>query len=100
MATSTTKRPAISRLSGVDFIRGLALLSVVLQHINIFARLEDTKVGAFLPEWLWYATFNSGLHGVAAFFAVSGFMITLTSIRRFGSLDRVSVGKFYWMRFA
>lgn len=100
MTPKRAQQPGAPRLDGVDLIRGLALLSVLLNHINIFARLEDAKVGQFLPAWLWCLTFNSGLLGVSAFFVVSGFVITLTSIRRFGSLDRVPFGKFYWIRFA
>jgi peptidoglycan/LPS O-acetylase OafA/YrhL len=42
----------------------------------------------------------NGQQGVQIFFAVSGFLITATSLRRWKSLDRVSVGNFYRLRFA
>jgi peptidoglycan/LPS O-acetylase OafA/YrhL len=42
----------------------------------------------------------NGQPGVQIFFAVSGFLITSTTIRRWGSLSRVSVRDFYLLRFA
>jgi peptidoglycan/LPS O-acetylase OafA/YrhL len=39
-------------------------------------------------------------HGVQMFFAVSGFLITSTSLRRWGSLSRIGVRDFYVLRFA
>jgi peptidoglycan/LPS O-acetylase OafA/YrhL len=44
--------------------------------------------------------FWSGQRGVQIFFAVSGFLITSTSIRRWGSLSQVPPAAFYRMRFA
>jgi peptidoglycan/LPS O-acetylase OafA/YrhL len=93
-------RPVVPRLDGVDLIRGFSILAVLLVHISIFARLEDVNVGETLPQWLQLVIFSNGGNGVSAFFVVSGFLITLTSIRRFGSLDRLNVWKFYRIRFA
>jgi peptidoglycan/LPS O-acetylase OafA/YrhL len=42
----------------------------------------------------------NGQYGVQMFFAVSGFLITSTSIRRWGSLASANVSEFYALRFA
>src|SRR6202035_1160477 len=41
-----------------------------------------------------------GQRGVQVFFAISGFLITSTTLRRWGSLSQVSLRGFYLMRFA
>ncbi|MCX6591421.1 MAG: acyltransferase [Acidobacteria bacterium] len=53
-----------------------------------------------LPGWLFHFLFWNGNNGVTVFFAISGFLITLTSIRRFGGLARFDAAKFYRIRFA
>jgi peptidoglycan/LPS O-acetylase OafA/YrhL len=49
---------------------------------------------------LAYFLLRNGDNGVTVFFAVSGFLITLTSMRRFGSLGQMQPAKFYRIRFA
>ncbi len=53
-----------------------------------------------LPEQLVTSLVWNGQRGVQIFFAVSGFLITAMSLRRWESLSRVSVRGFYLMRFA
>jgi peptidoglycan/LPS O-acetylase OafA/YrhL len=90
----------VPRLDSVDLIRGLSILAVILLHISIFAHRQHVSVGNGLPAWLRYLVFSNGGNGVSAFFVVSGFLITLISIRRFGSLAQVRAGSFYRIRFA
>ena len=70
------------RLDGVDLIRGLAILFVLMNHVNmqlLFAHVPYTKG---LPAQLVFSLVWNGQYGVQMFFAVSGFLITATSIRR------------------
>ena len=88
------------RLDGVDLIRGLAILFVLLNHVNmqlLFAHVPYTKG---LPKQLVSSLVWNGQYGVQMFFSVSGFLITATSLRRWGSLKGVQPRNFYWIRFA
>lgn len=89
-----------SRLDGMDLLRGLAIFFVLMNHVNmqlLFAHVPYTRG---LPRQLVSSLVWNGQQGVQIFFAVSGFLITATSLRRWKSLDRVSVADFYRLRFA
>ena len=63
------------RLAGVDVLRGLCILSVVLHHIHLrFTTSRDPRypVNDVLPETLNQVLFWSGLYAVIAFFVISG----------------------------
>jgi peptidoglycan/LPS O-acetylase OafA/YrhL len=89
-----------SRLAGVDVLRGLCVLLVLLNHIKVRFLLNDLPVGNALPARLEQVLFWSGHYAVVTFFVISGFLITGLSLRRWGSLGAVDVGSFYRMRFA
>jgi len=93
-------RSSSGRLDGVDLLRGLAILTVLLNHVNMRLFLADIPYTAGLPHQLVSTLFWSGQRGVQIFFAVSGFLITCTSIRRWGTLAQVDAAAFYRMRFA
>lgn len=84
----------------MDILRGLAIFFVLLNHVNMRLFLADIPYAAGLPGQLVSTLVWSGQNGVQMFFAVSGFLITSTSIRRWGSLSRLDVGTFYALRFA
>jgi peptidoglycan/LPS O-acetylase OafA/YrhL len=89
-----------TRLDGVDLLRGLAILFVLMNHVNmqlIFARVPYTEG---LPKQLVSSLVWNGQFGVQMFFVVSGFLITSTTIRRWGSLPKVRPSEFYLLRFA
>ena len=72
------------RLDGVDLLRGLAILFVLMNHVNmrlLFAHVPYTKG---LPDQLVSSLVWDGQYGVQIFFAVSGFLITSTALRRWG----------------
>ena len=71
-----------------------------MNHVNmrlLIAKVPYTaKIPAlFVPSLVW-----NGQFGVQIFFAVSGFLITSTTLRRWGSLSSVNVRDFYRLRFA
>jgi peptidoglycan/LPS O-acetylase OafA/YrhL len=89
-----------ARLDGVDILRGLAIFFVLMNHVNMRLFLAKVPYTRALPSQLVSSLVWNGQYGVQIFFAVSGFLITSTSIRRWGSLSKVSVRDFYALRFA
>jgi peptidoglycan/LPS O-acetylase OafA/YrhL len=89
-----------SRLDGVDLLRGLAIFLVLMNHVNM--RLLGAKVPYThgLPPQLVSSLVWNGQFGVQIFFAVSGFLITSTTLRRWESPAQVNIGDFYKLRFA
>lgn len=73
------------RLDGIDLLRGLAIFFVLMNHVNI--RLLGAKVPylKFLPAQLAHFLVWNGQLGVQMFFAVSGFLITSITLKRWGS---------------
>jgi len=89
-----------ARLDGVDLLRGLAIFFVLMNHVNM--RLVGAKVpytAGMAPQVEMSLVWN-GQFGVQMFFAVSGFLITSTTLRRWGSVGKVNVKEFYQLRFA
>ncbi len=102
MDSALAVNPARSwtRLDGVDLLRSLAIFFVLMNHVNM--RLMSAKVPytAGLPRELVSSLIWNAQYGVQIFFAVSGFLITSTALRRWGTLSRVSLCDFYVLRFA
>jgi peptidoglycan/LPS O-acetylase OafA/YrhL len=101
--TGETSIPSIvrtSRLAGVDVLRGLGVLLVLLNHVKLRFFLNDLRVRDALPAPMEQVLFWSGHYAVVVFFVISGFLITGLSLRRWGSLGAVDIGSFYRMRFA
>src|SRR5258708_32412800 len=88
------------RFDGVDVLRGFSILSVVLLHTWIRMHFPGSPVNQVMRGQLAHLLLRNGDNGVTVFFAVSGFLITLTSLRRFGSLEQMQPAKFYRIRFA
>lgn len=88
------------RLDGIDLLRGLAIFSVLMNHVNI--RLLGAKVlyAKFLPSQLVHLLVWNGQLGVQMFFVVSGFLITSISLRRWGHFSNINIAGFYRLRFA
>ncbi len=88
------------RLDGVDVLRGLAIFFVLMNHVNMRLFIVGVPYTHGLPRQLVSSLVWNGQFGVQMFFAVSGFLITSTTLRRWGSLSRVRVRDFYLLRFA
>jgi peptidoglycan/LPS O-acetylase OafA/YrhL len=89
-----------SRVDGIDLLRGLAIFFVLMNHVNVRLAMAKVPYTAGLPEQLVSTLVWKGQYGVQMFFALSGFLITTTALRRWGSLSRVNVRDFYVLRFA
>src|SRR5579863_6464964 len=102
MTSAESAEPARSwnRLDGVDLLRGLAILFVLMNHVNMRLLSADVPYTKGFPEQLVSSLVWNGQRGVQIFFAVSGFLITSTTLRRWDSLSPGSVRAFYRMRFA
>ncbi len=82
----------------MDLLRGLAIFFVLMNHINIRLRGARIPYTHGLPEHLVNSLFWNGQQGVQIFFAVSGFLITTTALKRWG--DGIDIPAFYRLRFA
>jgi peptidoglycan/LPS O-acetylase OafA/YrhL len=89
-----------TRLDGVDLLRGLAILCVLMNHVNTRLRVNDVPYTEGIPKPLLHALVGNGQFGVQIFFAISGFLITSITLKRWGVLQNVNVGDFYLLRLA
>ena len=92
--------PSWQRVDGIDLLRGLSIVFVLMNHVNmrlLFAHVPYTRG---LPPQLVYSLVWNGQFGVQMFFVISGYLITSTSMRRWGSPAALSLRDFYLLRFA
>lgn len=97
---SEVRSPRLPHFAGIDVLRGLAVLAVVLHHVHLRFVLNHFDVAALLPKPIARVVFWSGYYGVIVFFVISGFLITNLSLRRWNALPRIDARNFYVMRFA
>jgi peptidoglycan/LPS O-acetylase OafA/YrhL len=89
-----------ARVDGIDLLRGAAIFFVLMNHVNMQLLFRDVPYLVGLPKQLVYTLVWNGQLGVQMFFAVSGYLITSTSIRRWGTPGGMEAREFYWLRFA
>ncbi|SMG36187.1 Peptidoglycan/LPS O-acetylase OafA/YrhL, contains acyltransferase and SGNH-hydrolase domains [Marivirga sericea] len=85
---------------GIDVLRGLSILAVILLHLNIHFGISNTFLKELLPAKLFSLLFWSGFYGVVVFFTLSGYLITNSIIRKWTSLSKIDIKMFYWQRFS
>lgn len=93
-------RSPITRNIGIDLLRGFCILTVILLHINIHLGLTNTFLMDVLPKKLFALLFWSGYYGVLIFFTLSGYLITHSILKKWGSLSHINPKTFYWFRFS
>jgi peptidoglycan/LPS O-acetylase OafA/YrhL len=88
------------RVDGIDALRGLAILLVLMNHVNMRLFIAKIPYSAEIPDQVISSLMWSGQYGVQVFFAVSGFLITRNALIRWGMLDQLRMRDFYALRFA
>jgi peptidoglycan/LPS O-acetylase OafA/YrhL len=88
------------RVPGIDVLRGLCIVAVVLHHINLRIHFRDSTLGQWIGPAANRVLFWNGYYGVRVFFVISGFLIATWSLRRWGTLSQLKRRQFYLMRFA
>jgi len=89
-----------SRNIGIDLLRGIAIVLVILNHIGIRIPLRKTALADFLPARFLSELNYNGYEAVFVFFVISGFLITGNALRRWGDLARIDMKTFYALRFS
>jgi peptidoglycan/LPS O-acetylase OafA/YrhL len=100
MSQPVATQKAEKRVPGIDLLRGLCIVAVVLHHINLRIHFRDSNLGQMIGPAANRVLFWNGYYGVRMFFVVSGFLIATWSLKRWGSLSRLDRRQFYRMRFA
>lgn len=91
---------SLPRNPGIDLLRGLSILLVLLNHIGLRIPLTKGVLAAWLPTQVLTDLNFNGSEAVDLFFVISGFLIATHSIVRWGGLGAIDARAFYVRRAA
>jgi peptidoglycan/LPS O-acetylase OafA/YrhL len=91
---------APARNPGIDLVRGLSILLVILNHIGLRIRLAHGILASLVAKRLLNDVNFNGSEAVDLFFVISGFLIASNSISRWGRLGAIDARSFYVRRAA
>jgi peptidoglycan/LPS O-acetylase OafA/YrhL len=100
MRVASSSAFPVSRNDGIDLLRGLSILLVVVHHMGLRVPLKDTWLASFLPRSFLNSLIYNGYEAVFVFFVISGFLITSQLLARHGSLASIELRQFYVRRAA
>lgn len=90
-ATSGTPLdPCVDWIPGLDGLRAIAIVWVIVSHLHLDALLFPTEFLAHLA--------GAGVHGVTLFFVISGFLISTLLLREESSTGKIRLGSYYRRR--
>jgi len=99
-ASSAAPVEAETRNSGIDCLRGIAILLVVIHHLALRFPLHHTDLTYVLPVNILRALTWDGPKGVTIFFVISGFLITRHIMLRWRTPARLDLVGFMSRRAA
>jgi peptidoglycan/LPS O-acetylase OafA/YrhL len=85
MSQPAATQKAEKRVPGIDLLRGLCIVAVVLHHINLRIHFRDSSLGQMIGPAANRVLFWNGYYGVRMFFVISGFLITTWSLLSAGA---------------
>ena len=90
----------MNRNAQVDFLRGVAIILVLLLHFALAYGLMNCPLRPYVGVEALRAVFYNGNYGVTVFFVISGYLITSMSLARWGEPSQINARQFYLYRFA
>jgi len=99
MPRNPSERPW-TRNPGIDTVRGLSILLVVLHHLGLRLPLKASALGEFVPKRILSALNWNGYEAVFVFFVISGYLIASHSLRRWRRLATIDARAFWQRRAA